>query len=274
MAAPWAWSVAAVVGVTAVEVMSGLQSANDAGWFEPARLAAACLTFCPSVAILGAKRPQDRAWQLIVLALWVVLALPAVEAWLRGTMIEVHTVRGVFLAILVFVGWFNYLPTRFAASATAYAAAQLALFWPYLPLLPIVESRRLGLVGLSLLLLSAILFGIRATATLTAKDGPLIELACVWRDFRDWFGAVWSLRVMERMNASSRMYDWPVVLAWDGFDWRSHDSKNGVHELTANHREAIDLALRSLLRRFVSPAWIEARVSSAPDQRDNPSRQE
>jgi hypothetical protein len=259
MIAPWVWSGSAVIGVAAVEVLAGLQTGSDAGWLEPARFAAACLTFCPSAAILGAKRPQDGAWQLIVLALWVVLALPAVEAWLRGTAIEVHVVRGVFLAILIFVGWFNHLPTRFAAAATAYVAAQTALFWPYLPLLQIVESPPLGFVGLSLLLLSAILLRIRAAATSVAHVGPMPELAFVWRDFRDWFGAVWSLRVIERLNASSRMYDWPVVLAWDGFVRRSDDSKGTSHELTANHREAIENSLRSLLRRFVSPEWIDVR---------------
>jgi hypothetical protein len=272
MIAPWVWLVAAVVAVTAVEVMAGLQS-TEGDWVEPARFAAACLTFCPSVAILGAKRPQDGAWQLIVLALWVVLALPAVEAWMRGTVIEVHVVRGVFLAILICVGWFNHLPTRFAAAATTYAAAQTALFWPYLPLLPNVDSPWLGLAGLSLLLLSAILVRRRATRVIDRR-GPLAEFAEVWRDFRDWYGAVWSLRVMERMDASSRMYGWPVGLTWDGFTWPSDDSKDGACELTADKRGAIDLALRSLLRRFVSPEWIDERVSTSADERDKPSGQE
>jgi hypothetical protein len=275
MIAPWAWSVAAVVALTAVEAMAGLQPSGAADWIAPARFAAACLTFCPSVAILGAKRPQDSAWQLIVLALLVVLAMPAVEAWLRGTAMEVHVVRGTFLAILVFVGWFNYLPTRFAAAATAYAAAQTALFWPHFPLVTTVHSSRLGLIGLGLLLLGALLLRTRGTAVVGKRNGPLAELASVWREFRDWYGAVWSLRVMERMNASSSMYGWPVTLAWEGFARRGADGSNAMgRELTANQREAIAQALRSLLRRFVSVEWINARVSSLSDERDDPSRQE
>ncbi len=217
------------------------------------------------VAILGAKRPQDSAWQLIVLALLVVLALPAVEAWLRGTVIEVHVVRGSFLAILILVGLFNHLPTRFAAAAAAYAAAQTALLWPHLPLLPSVNAEWLGLVGLGLLFLSAILLRVRArTATpVEMKDRPLADLGHVWSEFRDWFGAVWSLRVMERMNASSQMYRWPVRLEWDGFVWRSSDESPTAHqELSAREREAIELALRTLLRRFVSAEWIEVRLSA------------
>jgi hypothetical protein len=273
MIAPWAWAVIATVGVTVVEVLAGVGS-TDAGRVEPARFAAACLTFCPSVAVLGAKRPQDSAWQLIVLALWIVLALPAVEAWLRGTAIEVHVVRGAFLAILIFVGWFNHLPTRFAAAATTYAAAQIALFWPYLPLLPNVDSPWLGLIGLGLILLSALLLRVSAIVFHQAA-APLAELSNAWRDFRDWYGAVWSLRVIERMNASSRMYDWPVILEWDGFAWRRSDgAQPASRELTASHREGIEQALRSLLRRFVSAEWIEARLSSAPNQGHDPSRQE
>ena len=157
MIAPAAWAVGAVVAVTTVELMAGLRTSEAADWIEPARFAAACLTFCPTVAILGAKRPQDSAWQLIVLALLVVLALPAVESWLRGTVIEVHVVRGSFLAILILVGLFNHLPTRFAAAAAAYAAAQTAILWRHLPLLPSVNAEWLGLVGLGLLFLSAIL---------------------------------------------------------------------------------------------------------------------
>ncbi len=176
MIAPAAWAVGAVVGVAFVEVMVGLQTSAAADWGEPARFAAACLTFCPTVAILGAKRPQDGAWQLIVLALLVVLALPAAEAWLRGTVIEVHVVRGSFLAILILVGFFNYLPTRFAAAAFAYAAAQTALLWPHLPILPTVNAEWLGLVGLGLFLLSAIL--LRARARTAAPDGCERSAAC------------------------------------------------------------------------------------------------
>jgi hypothetical protein len=265
MIAPTAWAVGAVVAVTTVEVMAGIQTSGTADWIESARFAAACLTFCPTIAILGAKRPQDSAWQLIVLALAVVLALPAVEAWLRTTVLEVHVVRGSFLAILILVGLFNHLPTRFAAAAAAYAAAQAAFLWPYLPLLPAVNAEWLGLVGLGLLLVSAILLRARArsAAPIDTKDRPLTDLAHVWSEFRDWFGAVWSLRVMERMNASSQMYRWPITLEWDGFVWRLSDESPTAHcELSARECEAIEQALRTLLRRFVSAEWIEVRLSA------------
>ena len=48
------------------------------------RFAAAVLSFAPTMALLGAKRPQNGAWQFVVITLWAILALPAFEVLLRG----------------------------------------------------------------------------------------------------------------------------------------------------------------------------------------------
>jgi len=81
-------------------------------------------------------------------------------------------------------------------------------------------------------------------------------LSRVWLDFRDDFGAVWGLRVMERMNASSTMYDWPLVLSWSGLVPR--DDLTDVFEAPP----ALEDSLRTLLRRFVSREWIDERMAS------------
>jgi hypothetical protein len=75
----------------------------------------------------------------------------------------------------------------------------------------------------------------------------------VWLDFRDAFGVVWSLRILERMNASATMYDWPVTLTWHGFEPRA----SATHVDTPS---ILEESFRTLLRRFVSPEWIEARL--------------
>jgi hypothetical protein len=82
----------------------------------------------------------------------------------------------------------------------------------------------------------------------------------VWRDFRDSFGTVWGLRVMERMNASAKMYDWPVALEWSGFTNRD-SSQGDVHPPAA-----VEDSLRTLLRRFVSPGWIDKRLAAEDEK--------
>jgi hypothetical protein len=74
------WLGTCLVAVAAVDIWQTLavERAN-ASAAEPLRFFAATLTFCPLMALMGAKRPQDRAWHFIVLSLWVVLALPAMH---------------------------------------------------------------------------------------------------------------------------------------------------------------------------------------------------
>jgi hypothetical protein len=84
-----------------------------------------------------------------------------------------------------------------------------------------------------------------------------VALDRVWLDFRDAFGAVWALRVMERMNAASTMYGWPVLLSWNGFSPR--DDAPEVSPVPPTVEES----LRTLLRRFVSPEWIDERMQAS-----------
>lgn len=42
--------------------------------------AVAASTLCPTIAVLGAKRPQDRGWQWVVASLWLVVVWPAAQA--------------------------------------------------------------------------------------------------------------------------------------------------------------------------------------------------
>src|SRR5262245_21972391 len=63
----WVWALGSIVAVATAEISTAS---------EPLKFAAAALTLCPAVAVLGAKRPQDRAWHWIVLSLWVVVCVP------------------------------------------------------------------------------------------------------------------------------------------------------------------------------------------------------
>src|SRR5262245_57743439 len=76
LVAPMVW---ALVALLLLVVDAAMSSGTD-GMEAKFQAIAATATFCPLVSLLGAKRPQHRAWQWIVLSLWAVAALPAIES--------------------------------------------------------------------------------------------------------------------------------------------------------------------------------------------------
>lgn len=253
----WYWSLAALLAIALSGFLIGSDAnAPPANWALSLRFAAAMGTFCPIMAMLGAKRPQDRAWQFIVLSLWVILSLPAGEWLLFNGAREIHPARYWFLIVLVGVGALNGLATRGWLSSLLYGLGQLTLIatlapgaqtWPAGDVAP--------LVALSLLASAWTL------AALPIRRSPdLAGLDRLWLDFRDAFGVVWALRVAERFNASVAKYNWPVTLHWHGF--LPHDPQADVVVMPA----AVEQNLRGLLRRFVSAAWIDERLAGAAGQ--------
>lgn len=260
LAAVLAWSVAGFFVVAAVEIATAVGVVRDAA--EALRFAAATATFCPVIAVLGAKRPQDRAWQLIVLSFWVILALPAIQAWLLrpGQPMTMHPIWSWFLVVLIVVGASNYLPTRYALSGLLAAAGQTVLVWRELPWgegsppAQAVATDWLPVVGLCLLAAAAALTAIGWPRRRTLDRDPLERL---WLDFRDQFGVAWGLRVAERINATAAQHGWEVRLAWHGI------TQADGSPLTAPPRAELEAALRPLLRRFVSADWIDRRLCRA-----------
>ena len=106
-----------------------------AGW-QHVRYLAAVATLCPSVAVLGAKRPQDRGWQFIVASLWLVAALPSLQQWFArpNAALDLHVAWRWFLLILIAIGLFNILPTRYWPTSLLTAAGQACLLTRHLPL--------------------------------------------------------------------------------------------------------------------------------------------
>jgi hypothetical protein len=256
LTAPWWWAVAATLGVAAAEaVIAAGEDARGTGPSQSLRWIAAPLSFCPAMAVLGAKRPQHRAWQFIVLSLWGVLALPGLEhiALRRGSALEMHGVRTAFILALIALGLLNWLPTRRWLAAISIAMGQTMLYSEHLP----------GTRGLHGAAPWAAAFFVAGTAVLVLQDftvrrEPPSGWDRVWRDFRDDFGALWAVRVAERVNAAAAMNRWPVRLRWDGL----HHAGNAPAEESSpssDSQEALDTALENLLRRFVSQQWIANR---------------
>jgi hypothetical protein len=173
LVAPWWWSTSVLVVVTALEVLAAIAvsvstTGSNAGgvppaWITHVELVAAALTFCPLMALLGAKRPQDRAWQFIVLSLAVVLLLPAAEALLfrPGAPVAMHAARRWFLVILLGVTLVTGLPTRRWLATLLLVTGQVLLLGEHVPgvggVTAALEAWRvpLGMVLMSLALVVA-----------------------------------------------------------------------------------------------------------------------
>lgn len=271
LVAPAVWGVAAIAllmwscvfaGGIRFDDNSALLAADLSTW-SYLRYAAAALVIAPTLAQLGAKSPQNGAWQFIVVTLVVVLMLPVVQGWAYGDESPaVHLLFRWLLLAHVFLGVGNYLFTRFAPAAVLLGVGEVALIAEYLPFGNRTASPSRELFGLACLVAAiGAAFGI---AQLRVRTERSIER--LWADFRDAFGAVWTLRIAERLNASAQLHRWPVEFSWGGVavvgrgDEPSTD--RGLASLETDLQHRIERELRSYLRRFVSHDWIARRLSS------------
>jgi hypothetical protein len=255
----WWWSLAALIAWAGAEFLAALTPGGD--WLAPLRLAAIALSFCPAVSLVGAKRPQHAAWNLVVLALWGIVALPAAENYFLhpGQTLTMGDARGWFLWILVLLGPINFVPTRFWLASLLIAAGQVVALSRYLALLqrPLVSHAELmGLALCGLGILAAALAARRATQAANSYDR-------LWLDFRDHFGLLWSLRVQERVNAAAQQYGWDLDLSWNGF--RRKSDGGALPAIDPAMEPALRTTLKGLLRRFVSNGWIAARTGTSLD---------
>lgn len=190
------------------------------------RLAAACITFCPGMAVLGAKRPQQHGWHFVVFTMWIILALPAAEMLIstRGESMRVGNLRSWFMVGAILLSVANYLPTRFAIPCLLAATGQLILLSPQLPeflqlrlwlaagsLQPWGESTCVTLALVALVLAATI----AARSVEHPSPAPVWDRR--WLRFRDRFGAFWAVRLLQRVNQLTKERNWQFVLTWTGF---------------------------------------------------------
>lgn len=256
--APWWWVLIAWLAVTGVETWIGLTvSAGYGAPFRDAlRFTAGMTLFCPQMAQLGAKRPQNVAWQWVVVTIWAVLMMPVGEQFALGQSGELtlHYVRGWLLFALIVVGLLNNGPTRYCMTAILLGLAQTLILAKHLPGIGVGLAAGGATLAILLLLIAILLtvFEWPPRAHVTRPEDR------VWLDFRDCFGAFWALRVAERINASASRYQWGLWLTWNGFSQVEFVGVAG--EVNEEVNSALRLSLRSLLRRFVSDEWLRQRM--------------
>jgi hypothetical protein len=192
---------------------------------------ALCLTSCAGVAVLGARRPGNAAWNFIVVALLAVLLLPVLNGLGEPRLDPAHA---VFLGLTLLVPVLNYLPTRLGLAALLLAAGcvsefafVLGLDWPQ-------TARSLG-VGLLAASPWVAWWSIRDRRTARTEFDRL------WLAYRDRFGFVWGQRMREQFNRAAHHAGWPVVLRWSGLETPTDAAVDTAWLLAT---------LRAVLKRF------------------------
>jgi len=248
--APCLWALASTASLVLNAVVESLQENSEQGiGLSALRFAAAASTFCPLMAVLGAKRPQNRGWQWVVLTLWIVVVWPAAQAVLlpTGLHLELSAVWKLFLLGLVAIGLLNYLPTRNWLAACIFAAGQTVLLNDFLWRWNLLAPQWTVAVGLGGFLTAASLVGIRnhkkQKKVRRESEPDLAELDRRWLDFRDAFGALWALRILARINQTAEVSQWSIRLSWSGFE--------ASREPTAKQLGELEQVMSTLLRRFV-----------------------
>jgi len=267
-AAGWAAAAALVFGLEMGCRAAGLL--DDQAAAAALRLVAVALSLCPTMALLGAKRPQHGVWQFIVGSLAFMLAMPAVSATLvrPGTMPDVHALQRWFMPLLVGVGWMNFAATRHGPAAAVVASGQMLLVRPFLPF--VAETVSGGsitdVVGAVLMATGAVLAAVQSAAwpvvprsaangrrsrvDLPTAGDPLAAIGGPFLALRETLGAAWTLRIAERFNAVAETRGWPCRLRFTGLE------VGGDPHDDSWHRDAIRGG-RALLLRFVSDDWLE-----------------
>jgi hypothetical protein len=259
--AAW-WAVAACLALAADAAAQAAGAAPTPVAAARIRLGVAALAVCPAMSLLGAKRPQHGVWQLIVATLAVVVALPALSAWLvrPGSLPDVHVLGRGFLLVLTLVGWLNFVATTHGPAATAIAAGQLAILRPFLPGVATeaaLPQPGLDAVGAGLVAAGALATLVGRASRSSPRAQPAADSAAriaaridpPFLALRDTLGAAWALRIAERFDAVAAERGWPCRLRFAGLD-AGGDPADGSW-----HRDALR-AFNALLHRFVDDAWL------------------
>ena len=230
-------------------------AAADHVWY-----ACAVIGLCPPMAVLGSRRPGTRVWTWFILLpmlmamSWPLLALRLQGTELRGLHLETPQLIAFTLVLVMGVG--NYCGTKYTVSALIYGAATLALVVGCSLFEKRLPAERAVIRECSTL-------AVALAVCLLARAAPI----------------VWGRRIQDRVNHVAREQGWPVRLELEGFvrtdRLASHDLATSTETADADLRRQtsagtdseIDLVdariehtLRWLLRRFVEPAWIDARL--------------
>lgn len=214
-------------------------------------------TLSALVSVLGARRPGEQAWALLCGIFIGIGLLPLLEGMALSRRFDIldrlrlDSPWTYFLALVIFAGVSNYIPTRQFKSAVlllAGLACHIALIWK-----PLGRAEWRGPWWCMLpwcMALAILLAGMRRKKW---AETPADAFHSLWLPFRDAWGAAWALRVLERFNQAAAKNAWPARLHWFGLysaegsteaDFQTFDSGPATATITV------------FIRRFGDPGQI------------------
>ncbi len=296
MTAPCYWALLSLAAMVVAEWLVGRHVEGPSA--AAIRYLAATTTLCPVIGLLGAKRPQDRGWQFIVLTLWIVLILPAAQnlAFAPASPLQLHPAWQAFLGLLVLTGLANHLPTRYGLSALLASASQSILLWGQVPGFETTAGRPAVVLAVTGFAIATTLVGLGwparrgahalklRTSTVrsrirenseVARPGHLSAEPPNSHEFgyaqlssaQEGWDRIWldfrdMFGVVWGLRVAERINDTARRSNWDvrlRWDGFHPDPTTASASGFAAADAAVQIALQNQLRRFVSPDWMEAR---------------
>lgn len=266
------WSIAGLLTALVAHGLGLTVAVEQSGWVDLCWYLAAVLLLCPGIAVLGARRPNAQVWAIFILVpLVLVLMWPALASTSvikSGVPLELEAPAIIGFGIVLIMASGNYFGTRYTLPTFLYVASLVLMVAP----MSVTAPESFPGKELSRLLASLSLFAAIGLATLRSHPYPGYEVNRfdrLWIDFVDSFGLVWAKRVMERVNESAHHEKWAKQLEWQGFVPRADPSS--PPDDTSHTEERMEHTFRWLLKRFVNPEWIDARLNETPQpQADAP----
>jgi hypothetical protein len=210
--------------------------------------------------VLNARTPGGKTWAGLMMVLVIVFLIPWLEDQTRlRRATALHPLHldapwSIFYGLLVVVAVTNYLPTRYALAAAALAALFILEYLAISPLGWPSARRAVVWSWLGWILALAIWL-----ATWNARRVPEARSSCerLWFWFRDNWGVVWALRVLERFNHAALVSKWPVRLTWFGLTTLSPHESAGPPPSP----EETEAVFRNLMVRFAESSRLNEVVN-------------
>ncbi len=263
-----AWAIWFQVTLTVTTIATVAKSRVPLGVLDQLWYLTAVSALCPFVAVLGARRGRLLEWSLfIVLPLIVVLEWPALAQLTRcwhGQRLELETPALIAFGVVMLMSMSNYAFDPQGTSATA-------IFWIgtwllfVLGIAPMIDWKQFTGEHFPQLL-AVVIFQTSVwlhVQEASKRNRRSLDWDRVWIEFQKFFGSVWTLRLMARVNEVATRDQWPWRLTPNGMQPATRDAPHPGSP-TADPR--VDQTFRWLLKPFVDPEWIDERLRASTDR--------